>query len=520
MRSQSGVTAPPIGSSRVFNASAPTANQVYDDFSSSAHDISSLAAGGYRGSASDLTSAAALLAGIGALNVGGPRRSVHTSPYHHNTALPPVLNQNPQDLTPAMAALLDSLRGNGNAWNGNSDRYDGRNLHSPNSRSPHPVLGDVDLNLVYPNQYQPRAGGGVAQTRSGYTPAEEFILQAHVAQRRKNSRGDFAPSEYRQGGHGGEHADFNMGMRGYRTQASTITLPQSQQQQQQPTTSYSSGGPLPAVPESDADYVIPPSNQAQKYPQSQLNGARNGGNAALSRAPRDRDTGKADHQQPAQQYSTQNPTSSQTRLPVREFNGGGNQGYNQQAHVRSTTLPPSSTPSTTQHSRHYQHSSMSIPKTRNISTDTSRTTTQELPSLHSKHRSTNSISSITNDSKNSNGLYADTNDIHNDGATYTNEVSNNMYHRNFSSKNGEQDYKKSYDPHHNVYTSTPSFRDTDVYDVSQSSPPLVSPALTYSSRGSAPTLSPSTPYVGSFSQGSAGGSFQGRSIETEVVDGR
>lgn len=118
-----------------------------------------------------------------------------------------------QDLTPAMAALLDSLRSNGSPWTGHeqNDRY-GQISHPhmpsqrphagqlPTLRNAHPVLGDVDLNLAYPppaNQsLYPNYlggvgglglgfGGGVAQTRSGYTPEEELILNAHASMRRK-----------------------------------------------------------------------------------------------------------------------------------------------------------------------------------------------------------------------------------------------------------------------------------------------------------------------------------------------
>ncbi|KAF9058476.1 hypothetical protein BDP27DRAFT_1343585 [Rhodocollybia butyracea] len=185
---------------------------------------------------------------------------------------------------------------------------------------------------------------------------------------------------------------------------------------------------------------------------------------------------------------------------------------------------------------------MSIPKSRNITNDIMRTTfSQTQPNAnashqttHSKHRSTNSISStITNDSNNHNNthMYSDSSDIRisDGGPSYTDSTAANHtqhhYRHNYPSKTGDQELtlkKTNVNLNGGVYGVTHSFhRDPDMYDVPQTSPPLVSPALSYSSRGSGATLSPSTPYVGSFSASQeAGGDFQGRGIETEVADAR
>ncbi|KAJ3793326.1 hypothetical protein GGU11DRAFT_732017 [Lentinula aff. detonsa] len=514
---QTGINAPLIGASRLTNGSAPTVNQVYNDFSCNAHDLSSAAAGGYRGSASDLTSAAQLLAG---LNTNGSRRGANVSPYHQTASLPNVLGQTNQDLTPAMAALLDSLRGNGTPWPGHDDRYTIPQTQLPTLRNPQPVLGDVDLNLAFAPQYQNRVGGGVAQTRSGYTPAEELILNVH-AQRRKGDHIGGDSTVYRRQDLQSDDVDFNVGVRGYRTQASTMAV------QQQTSSHYPPPGNLPVVVESDGDHEAEPQRQLTRYPQSQLNGRARAGAQFRNSSMRERDV-----------YNNNNLVSNNS---------------NQQAHVRSTTLPPSSTPSTTA-LRHYQHSSMSIPKSRNITNDIMRTNSSQIishqaPLSHSKHRSTNSISSNINHSKghdsntyhNNTHLYSETSDIRipDGGSSYTDLTSANQpqhtYRQNYSTKTGsDQDSSfasnntdskknKNFDDGSYGVTTGPFPRSSEVFDVLQTSPPLVSPALTYSSRGSGATLSPSTPYVGSFTSSSGhetGGEFQpSQRVETEVGGG-
>ncbi|KAF5380774.1 hypothetical protein D9757_007116 [Collybiopsis confluens] len=511
---QTGFSAPPIGVGRQGHGSAPTANQVYNDFSSNAHDISSAAAGGYRGSASDLTSAAQLLAGINQ----GSRRNI--SPYHHTSSLPSVLGQTNQDLTPAVTALLDSLRGNGTPWTGHDARHGPQQCPLPTPRNAHAVLGDVDVNLAYPQQARSRAGGGVAQTRSGYTPAEELILNAH-AQGRKGS----SQRLYRQ--HGDDHADFNVGVRGHRSQASTMTFPHSQQQQG--TSYYSSTGNLPVVVESE-DYEG--DHQPSKYLHSQLNGRARETAQIREAGLREPEGGGHQYQQFDHPNSNRSLTHHSNALH-----------HNQQAHVRSTTLPPSTTPPAVA-LRHYQHNSMNIPKSRNIINDiTSHTNSHTQPNpayqhqsqqLHSKNRSTNTVSSISNDNKNHKNnhsnihLYSDVSDIRilTEGGPYTNTAPVNhpqhRYRHDFTTKtNSDTNSKNNFND--GGYGDTRSFPgESELYGASQASPPLVSPALTYSSRGSSAALSPSTPYVGSFTsaQEQEAGEYQVQRAETEVANGR
>ncbi|PBK94837.1 hypothetical protein ARMGADRAFT_1011716 [Armillaria gallica] len=138
---------------------------------------------------------------------------------------------------------------------------------------------------------------------------------------------------------------------------------------------------------------------------------------------------------------------------------------------------------------------MSIPKSRNISSEILRATAQRAQ----QHRSANSISSINSE----NNIHPNSNRLFNNDS-YTGDLKNNtgnsaMLRHHRSNIQAGDDFKNNYDGHaypHSVFPDP----DRDVYDVEQSSPPLVSPALTYSSRGSGATLSPTTPFVGSFSQ--------------------
>ncbi|THU96213.1 hypothetical protein K435DRAFT_101959 [Dendrothele bispora CBS 962.96] len=494
LRSQNGYTAPVIGTTRTQNAAAPTANQVYHDFTSNAHDGVN---GGYRGSAHDISNAAIAL--VNAKNVAamsGRLSNQRPKGQLFDQGLGGV-NADRRTVTPQMAALLDSLRGKGQPWTGVDDRYGVNGGDFDVSQNPlrhsYP-LGDVDINLGYSThapQTRQVAGSGASQARSGYTPAEEYILQNHqMNQRRRQPQGQHQD--------GRDQADFNVGVRGYRTQASTLALPQPSHGS---SAYYSGGSPLPAVLEDEfhAGQAITPqgiSTSHRGQPSSSSRGVRDG--------------------ELASQY-----TSHTSNAPSTQSSQVSNRNYNNsQAHVRSTTLPPSSTSTSSTSSsgnRHYQHNSMSVPKSRNLSSDILRTTSQHQhqqqqtsQTLPSKHRSTNSISSNIVTAK----------DLNNQSPRLgTNEFSSHRYDSNLT-LNTDPDYKKGNgeafnSSPHTVYSSNASsFRGGDVYDA-QSSPPLVSPALTYSSRGSAATLSPSTPYVGSFPS-STGGTFGGHGVGVGV----
>ncbi|KAF9029124.1 hypothetical protein BDZ89DRAFT_733630 [Hymenopellis radicata] len=397
--------------------------------------------------------------------------SINSSSYNHAVNDHSFLAGN-QELTPAVLALLNSLRGN----NGNDDRYSN---FQPAPRSRRGLtqsqlqllnlggnMGLSDDGLNAPQH--PIIGNGVAQARNGFTATEEYILQAHAAgngsQRRRPTRLDLSQAQAQS--QGLEHSDFSVGMRGIRTQASAVSLPQLQTRQETYHSPRMMGSSLPALQEEFQTSAVPSH-------QNGLRGhlfSRNTSNANGARLPGERDAGQIPSHGSSYPAQTTSHASSQT-------SSNRNTHVNQQAHIRSSTLPPHSTSaSTNQTSRHYQHSSMSIPKSRNIASDVIRATTTHRAQ---QHRTNNSISSIA--SIGENNMYSD--------HKYSSDNGVGRHHHGHNQKEGE---KQNFD----VYSH--GFPEQD-YEVDQSSPPLVSPALTYSSRGSAATLSPATPFIGSFS---------------------
>ncbi|KAL0569189.1 hypothetical protein V5O48_012787 [Marasmius crinis-equi] len=521
----------PVIGSRGRDAGAPTANQAYDDFSSNAHG----SAGAYRG-------------GGDFPHQTGRRTLAQTAPYDQPISLPPPasLLQNTQNINPAMAAILGTLRGNGVPFNADIndaygdvyndgllqlDHQGGYHQRQQLSGLRNQVLGDVDLNqLGYSHDSQYHRTGGVAQARGGYTAAEEYILQAHAstARRRAGNR-DVQQQQFchPEAITDPAVADFNVGVgvRGYRTQASTISLPQS---------SYGAGG-LSAVMEDDGQAL---SSTPLTYSRSQILsiGNRMG---VIGRGRSD----SSSTQQGSSQTQLHQQYGSPTTQSQAQFSSNRNLNDHSQAHVRSTTLPSSATTpqQQQQQQRHVQHSSMSIPKSRNLITDIMRTNATTLP--QQKHSTNSSSSIISADSLakgNGNGLYNNTNetsDVHTNGSSaYTSEVASHLrngtvhyYHgkqNNFDLYTNTQPRQQAKNlgqefHHHQQSQNQKSFRREGLAskygagsaDVPESgSPPLVSPALTYSSRGSAGTLSPSTPFVGTFSQ--APGS--GRTLEADA----
>ncbi|KAK0444569.1 uncharacterized protein EV420DRAFT_1574570 [Desarmillaria tabescens] len=430
----------------------------------------------------DFSSNAAMSAGFG---YRGNDIPINSNPALASSRLPMgarVLQQSPYDQFPSasqsqeLAALISTLRNNGN-YNGADDRFtDGLAHHRglPQTAGLRSALGDVDINLGYDNHH-PVIGGGVAQARNGFTATEEYILQAHAAgsnlasQRRRPTRLDLSQAQAQCQG---EPTDYNL---------------QAQRQDAYHSPRMMNGS-LPALQEEFQ------SSSAMQQGQNFLRGqSRNGNthqsNVNGSRLPGDRD---ADQIHSHISSYSQNSSHVSSQAPNR------NQHINQQAHVRSSTLPHSTSTSSAEqhHSRHYQHSSMSIPKSRNISSEILRATAQRVQ----QHRSANSISSISSE----NNIHSNNNNRLFNNDSYASDLKNNagnsaMLRHHRSNIQAGDDFKNDYDGHvypHSVFPDP----DRDVYDVEQSSPPLVSPALTYSSRGSGATLSPTTPFVGSFSQ--------------------
>ncbi|KAK0203919.1 hypothetical protein DFS33DRAFT_843197 [Desarmillaria ectypa] len=429
----------------------------------------------------DFSSNAAISSGFG---FRGNDLPIISNPALASSRLPMgtrVLQQSPYDqLSSAthsqeLATLVNTLRNNDN-YNGADDRFTDGLAHYrglPQMAGLRSALDDVDINLGYDNHH-PVLGGSVAQARNGFTSTEEYILRAHAAgrnlanQRRRPTRLDLSQAQAQCQG---EPTDYSL---------------QAQRQDAYHSPRMMNGS-LPALQEEfQSSSAI---QQGQNFLRGQSrNGNTHQSNVNGSRLPGDRD---ADQIHSHISSYSQNSSHVSSQAPNR------NQHINQQAHVRSSTLPHSTSTSSAEqhHSRHYQHSSMSIPKSRNISSEILRATAQRVQ----QHRSANSISSISSE----NNIHPNSNRLFNNDS-YKSDLKNNtgnsaMLRHHRSNIQAGDDFKSNYDGHvypHNVFPDP----DRDVYDVEQSSPPLVSPALTYSSRGSGATLSPTTPFVGSFSQ--------------------
>jgi hypothetical protein len=224
-----------------------------------------------------------------------------------------------------------------------------------------------------------------------------------------------------------------------------------------------------------------------------------GANLMNARNTREREPSQPQYH--AQQPSNTSPFVTQTaQMPSNSFGA-----HDQQSHIRSSTLPHQSnnvaSNGTGQHTRHYQHNSMSIPKTRNISTEMTSSTTHN-------QRTSNPVAN------NAAQAHANKNMTRNEKHMYDDAANRNAYHGENGggirqhSISGKKSNEKVFDSRQHSTLNTAYPPDIENYDSSQSSPPLVSPALTYSSRGSGPSNSPTTPFIGSFGQGQGGEAIQ------------
>lgn len=412
--------------------------------------------------------------------------SPYIAPPERNLALSAVtLPVSSQQQTFSMSNLLDSLRNGGipfeaaGAGHDGNDMYQSNRMRQPGDRH-NQILGDLNLNISYPDQPSPIAVQGIpvsgaVQARGGYTPTEEYILRAHAAQaagslcqqRRRPNRLDLAQAQVQAvaaaqaRSSDSESVDYNLGVRAYRTPASMVAFNQHPQQHAS-SWNGSPVNPIQALPPLDGDGI-----------------------AAFSGGGRMRSGSNARRSQSSEHDGESRPLQTQ----IRNYSG-----QYQNSHTRSSTLPQqnSSTaipPNSIQHqqTRHYQHNSMNAPKARNISADILRHNhAQYAP----KHKYTTSTSSITNENTTMN--------YNNHGRMYptnaTSQMNSNagVFRPRGVTKDGHNHYEA---PHFQS-----AYPDPEVYQVDQSSPELVSPALTYSSRGSGATMSPATPFLPSFSQ--------------------
>ena len=384
----------------------------------------------------------------------GPNAS-YVSPRLHTSISAPYISSQKRDsispnVDPTMLTLLDSLRGNRSFHNGDYASHDNDIQYNIRpqvpSRTPH-VLEDFSYGTP---QYP---------LRNGYTPTEEYIMRAHAESATLRQGRRLPPLDfYRRRGDSDAAASITLGVRGQRAQASTITIPQ------QKVFPHSNVSEVHNVIEDDFQSSAPLAHELRPRTQQlevrQDSAVRNKNishvNVRLSR--------EAVHSK-----CQQAPPMVQQSLQSEQYPAG---------HTRCSTLPHRSS-SSAQHQRHYQHNSMSVPST---------THTQDTISaiLSSMNQSNSLASSKPKPSNNDTTIDHASHDRHESTQL---KIGNRL---SFDNVKGATQLEK-----HN----TRLLRDCG--EVEQSSSSLASPALTYSSHTPS-TLSPATPFFGSFASQSDG----------------
>lgn len=391
---------------------------------------------------------------------------------HHNVQYPRydnAIDLRPATMDPSMAALMATLRNNGSPYQPNMALPMEEEIYQQHRPSQaHLVNTDsLDFNQGYGDHVRG------SQPRMDYTATEEYILRAHAesaAQRRRPPPLDLS---HRRRGSSISSTNIAIGLRAHRAQAATIQLPPSQSNFQSNTS-----GHQPTISEDDF-HANPGENYIVNRPPASLDdGSQNATarpmrgaqappmNARLSREPT--------FVQPQQIVQSHVPSS---QYPVRNVH--------QHVHMRSTTLPPRSSSNQHQHQRHAQHSSMSIPIINKM-----RGSQQQQPHHHLSRGSLVNKAISINDPV---GIY---DDDHTAGS-----ISQHTAHN--------YDSKVHFDNPRPYHT-----RGTHIYDLDQTSPSVVSPALTYASQ-SPSTLSPATPFFGSFANPADG--FERSGLENKKV---
>ncbi|RDB27564.1 hypothetical protein Hypma_003856 [Hypsizygus marmoreus] len=530
----------------------------------------------------------------------------HRLPHpSHPLQLPPPSNMNdrpPPPMDPTMAALLDSLRGGGtpfhpmgssgagniggNPYAGAGHDLHGHSHHLASNRASH-GHGHLASSSIGSDYGTYHGGVGGNSTRTGYTATEEFIMRAHAQAENLNNAGMGSNSnaEYaqrrrpppldlnaRRRRDSDAAASVGVGVRGYRAQGAAVNVGLGGGVNA--NMNMNSGMGLMSEEEFHAggvgargdEFRPPQQQQQQKHGHNHrihpphVN-ARLGGHGG----------GQQQHQHQLHHQQTQGPPLSQQAASSPSMSMASlspalsqQQHQYQQAHLRSSTLPPLRT-STTANQRHYQHSSMSIP----TSTSTSTLNNSNTNAMKTRTNINSNTSNVNNTSNNNNNVYhaprtpSSTQHQHqhtsnsNRNSLIMNKNSNsngngaNMNTNNNNNNNGDAaisiydsagagedaaisvSVTSAYDvqakalqhhahqrlhQHHHAQQKKPTannnnnnnnnFFQYETTQIQTQSPSLVSPALTYSSHTHTPsTLSPATPFFGSF--GSQTDGFEG-----------
>lgn len=499
-------------------------------------------------------------------------RTQTPSPYHPH-ALPDA--RVAQSMDPSMSALLDTLRANGSPFHpghGGGNTYPGplaaraQGYHTHQDMSHHLAANraaDVNYNLATYGG----AAGVVAQAQSGYTATEEYIMRAH-AEASGNVNGNASvlrrrvpppPLDLARRRREGEvnvnkNAGIGVGMRGYRAQASAMAVARQQQQQpQQGLNAFSPNSimePLPLMSEeefhasAEATHHQPQMSDGNRNMNAHsMNANMNTNNSttlhkhnhrihpAHVNARLSRDHQHQQHQNTNSPSLVQALTQTQTQMQAPSPNPNLNPApihYNYQnqhgVHMRSSTLPQhrstSSVSAAANASRHYQHNSMSIPSSNSSLNSISQNVNLGRPTgnnnlmnknitiandaisiYDASNRQTDGIN-VNSISNNGNGIHYDTQKVHHQHTLsrahhhYRDHNPNSKHHTQNQNQNQNQ----------NGYET----------DSQSASPALISPTLTYSSHTPS-TLSPATPFFGSFQGAQEGFIGQGAGERPGVV---
>ena len=470
--------------------------------------------------------------------------------------------QSPMD--PAMVNLLHSLRGNGvpsdymqNERPVGVGHHPHPPLHSPqhhNHLGASRSLGDISYSRPAP-----------AYTRSGYTATEEYIMRAHAdsaalaqaqaqaqyqqQQQQAAERRRPTPLDLRRHQRVDEGRDefdapnIAVGLRGYRTQASIDRV--GQEIISPPIISSSSsqsmmGGLSSTMSEEDfhASAAAVRSEFRQQL-RSLAGGDRNGEsmmvpsplpsrhnphihpahvNARLSREPSGQyqqqqlQQQQSSHQQQSQQQ-VQRPSTLSPLLPTSSNDSPNpNDLVNYQhaaTHMRSTTLPQHRTSSVRDSQQrakgHYQHSSMSIPA------QTLKTPQHASVSVMNGNSGVDAGGGVIYEGEHQQQL------PFSQGANQQNTSHGSMDAGNACTSNNSHSQPILHSHGPKSHLSSPN-----IYcdDPSSSSPSLISPTLTYSSQTPS-TLSPATPFFGSFNsqvEGFEKGTGAGHGVNVHGLD--
>ncbi|KAJ6613162.1 hypothetical protein B0H10DRAFT_2222476 [Mycena sp. CBHHK59/15] len=339
-------------------------------------------------------------------------------------------------MNPAMASLLDSLQAS-----------QGRDGYVQDYRGlQHQQLGALP-SARSSRSYTPQ-GLGISQAHGGYTATEEFILRARANSLPQNMKRRPAPLDLQQAR---QHemdamgvANIGMGVRGYRTQASTVAFPH--QHGHSPLLAFSQPDSM-----NEEDFHASPaiSHSMQLNPRAQQFDV--GGGDRMMNKLNNAHNHSLQHQHTTTTRMPRGPASTHTPMP--------NQSQSSHHDFR-VSLPANS--NNNQQTHHYQH-----PHTALAGNARAMTTSRAVQA-----------NSITNtNGRNSNNINISTSSNNN----------NSMYDSRSTAQRGTTRHNGAA----HMYSTLASDADQ--------SPPLVSPALTYSSRSSV-AFSPTTPFFGSFDE--------------------